>query len=210
VSISSYIKALRASKGWSQQQLSIKSGVPRSTISLIELKEGQKPRYDVLEKLAQALGVSTDYLLGKPPNRTESPNELWERLKAYQPISVPIKGIIPAGTPTAIEETDLGYVYVPRDLLRGKKDVYALEVSGESLAGDGIYPGDYAVVDPNATVVNGKIYVVRIGHEVVARHIEHTDGSIRLRASNGEYRDLSPAQVEVLGRVMVAGRWNEF
>lgn len=202
------IKELREQKGWSQGQLAKYSGIPRPTISQIEKKSD--PRSETLNRIAIALNTTAEELLGNITDIKENPDQLWEKLRAYQPVSVPIKGIIPAGTPTAIEESDLGYVYVPRDLLRGKKDVYALEVSGESLKGDGIYPGDYAVVDPYAPVVNGKIYVVRIEHEVVARHIEHNDGSIRLKASNGEYRDLSPDQVEVLGRVIVAGRWNEF
>ena len=47
----------------SQKQLSIMSGV--SEASLCRYLNGAKPRMDVVNSIATALGVSADYLLGK-------------------------------------------------------------------------------------------------------------------------------------------------
>jgi transcriptional regulator with XRE-family HTH domain len=53
-----------------QAQLSEKSGLPATSISHFENTEGsRKPSFDNLRRLAKALDVTTDYLLGS----TESP-----------------------------------------------------------------------------------------------------------------------------------------
>lgn len=52
-------------RGWTQAQLSEKTGLPATTISHFENPEGtRKPSFDNLRRLANALEVTTDYLLG--------------------------------------------------------------------------------------------------------------------------------------------------
>lgn len=55
----SKIREFRESKGWSQEKLSIESGVPQSTISRIENKQGKRgASFSQLKKIAAALGTS--------------------------------------------------------------------------------------------------------------------------------------------------------
>ena len=201
------IKDLRESRGWSQGQLAMISGVPRPTITQIEIKSD--PRAATLSKIAIAFGITTEELLGNPQINKETPDQLWQKLKAYQPVSIPVRGFIPCGTPEIKEESLEDYINVPRELLRGKKGVYALRVSGPSLVGDGIHPGDHVVIEPGASVVDGKIYIIRLDNEIVARHIHRVNDKYKLRATNGDYRDIEPDQVEVLGRVIISGSWKE-
>ena len=74
--------------------------------------------------------------------------------------------------------------------------VYALKVKGNSLEGDGIQPDDIVLVLPDAPFINGKLYAVRLGNEVVARHVQQVNGTIRLIASNGLYKELQPYEIE--------------
>jgi transcriptional regulator with XRE-family HTH domain len=57
------VRSLRESKDWTQEDLAHESGLKRPHISLIETQE-RVPGADTLIKLATALGVSIDYLLG--------------------------------------------------------------------------------------------------------------------------------------------------
>ena len=57
---------LREAAGLTQQQLAEKLGLPQSNIAFWERSE-KPPRGEVLPKLAQALGVSVDVLLGVSP-----------------------------------------------------------------------------------------------------------------------------------------------
>ena len=56
------LKRLRETRGWSQQELADRSGVPYITIYRCERGLHQEPRVSVAAKLARALGVSLDIL----------------------------------------------------------------------------------------------------------------------------------------------------
>lgn len=64
------IKMLRQAKGWTQANLAARVGVARDTIAGYESKAKQRqPNPDMLIRLAQAFGVTVDYLLGLTENR---------------------------------------------------------------------------------------------------------------------------------------------
>ncbi|HTY83894.1 MAG TPA: helix-turn-helix transcriptional regulator [Silvibacterium sp.] len=67
------LKALRAAKNWSQDQLTKKSGLSQSLVAKSEQGDNS-PRSDALEKLAQALDCTADYLLGRGPEYKDSPH----------------------------------------------------------------------------------------------------------------------------------------
>jgi transcriptional regulator with XRE-family HTH domain len=58
------LKKLRKKKGWSQEKLARESGISYQTLIKIEQGRIKNPRLDTLIKLAKALGVSIDKLLG--------------------------------------------------------------------------------------------------------------------------------------------------
>lgn len=62
------LKAARDLRGLSQGELAGKAGLPPSSIAHFEAGS-RKPSFDTLRKLANALEVTTDYLLG----RTDDP-----------------------------------------------------------------------------------------------------------------------------------------
>lgn len=69
---------IRKARGLTQEQLEAKSGVSSAMISHFETGERQKASADNLVKLAEALNVSIDYLLG----RTEEPEFRGEKVEA--------------------------------------------------------------------------------------------------------------------------------
>lgn len=60
------MKRLRKMKGWSQRELSKRGGVPNSTVSMIE-QNRVNPTLDTLEKLLDALGLTTAQLFTQSP-----------------------------------------------------------------------------------------------------------------------------------------------
>lgn len=62
------LKAARTLRSLSQSELATKAGLPSSSIAHFEAGS-RKPSFDTLRRLATALEVTTDYLLG----RVESP-----------------------------------------------------------------------------------------------------------------------------------------
>lgn len=72
------LKIVRRARGLTQEELESKSGVSSAMISHFETGERQKASADNLVKLAEALNVSIDYLLG----RSEEPELRGERVQA--------------------------------------------------------------------------------------------------------------------------------
>ena len=58
------LKKLRKKKGWSQEKLAREACISYQTLIKIEQGRIKNPRLDTLIKLAKALGVSIDKLLG--------------------------------------------------------------------------------------------------------------------------------------------------
>jgi transcriptional regulator with XRE-family HTH domain len=57
------LRTARRLRGMEQAQLAVKAGLPAASISHFE-KGNRKPSFDNLRRLARALDVTTDYLLG--------------------------------------------------------------------------------------------------------------------------------------------------
>ncbi len=57
------LKSARELRGYSQEQLGARAGMPASSIAHFET--GRKPSFDSLRRIANALDITTDYLLGR-------------------------------------------------------------------------------------------------------------------------------------------------
>jgi len=58
------LKRFRLKKGWSQERLAREAGISYITLVKIERGNIQNPKLETLIKLAKALGVSIDRLVG--------------------------------------------------------------------------------------------------------------------------------------------------
>jgi SOS-response transcriptional repressors (RecA-mediated autopeptidases) len=211
------IKETRLKSGLTQEALALKAGFERSYVNQLERGKYKNITIQTARKLAEALGVSADELLGTEsgdksglPDKSVADmlktftSDFADKLRRMEIVEIPVRGVIPAGNPEVKEEIDLGVVRVPREVVEGKIDrVFALKIGGESLSGDGLHYGDNVLIDPDAPIIDGKIYAVRIGGtEVLARHVYKENGHLRLESSNGEYKRLLATDVEIQGRLI--------
>ena len=72
------LRAARELRGWSQGDLASRCSMPTSSVGHFE-SGTRKPSFDNLRKLANALEVTTDYLLGRvdDPGRAEAGDPLF-------------------------------------------------------------------------------------------------------------------------------------
>ena len=106
------VKSRREARGWTQEELSIRSKVPAAMISHFETGQRQKASADNLVKLANAFDVSVDYLLG----RTDQPGVASERFAAA------FRGLSEASSETVDNALDVVKALVERDRRRKKGD----------------------------------------------------------------------------------------
>lgn len=81
------LKAARDDKGYSQEYVAEKTGIPQNTISRLEIDAAKKPKRDHLEKLALLYNISLDSLLTNPYTIDHIPWEI--RLMLYDKEALP-------------------------------------------------------------------------------------------------------------------------
>lgn len=60
------VRRVREERGWTQAQLAQRAGVDQSQVSKIEAGSREGATFETVGKIADALGVGTDYLRGRP------------------------------------------------------------------------------------------------------------------------------------------------
>ncbi|MGH8104160.1 MAG: transcriptional repressor LexA [bacterium] len=124
-------------------------------------------------------------------------------LKSPERQGIPVLGAIPAGAPMeAVELADEILSLDPR--IFGAGEVFALRVKGDSMLGDAIRDGDYAVIKFQAQVAPHEIAAVRVNHDEAAlkRVRLLKGGEVELVSSNPEHppRRFSAKEVAILGK----------
>jgi SOS-response transcriptional repressor LexA len=217
--IGARLKLARNELGWSQRDLAKLYGSSDVTISEIErgITDISVPE---LETFSRLLGKPFAWFLSDKLEIAPRPVEaiLSELRQAAQRIEfreLPVLGRVPCGFPLPAEQQAEGHFPVLKSELgyaRDKAGLFVLEASGESLSGDGIHTGAKMVVDPTPPdFQEGKIYAVRLGTEVTAKHVYKLNGSVKLVSSNGAYKEIikKAEEVEILGRVILWGDWHK-
>jgi repressor LexA len=117
---------------------------------------------------------------------------------------LPVVGRIAAGRPIeAVEQRD-GNTISLADFVRSK-EVFVLEVRGESMQDEHIMDGDYVLVEKTKVARNGELVVALVnGDETTLKRLYHEGEKIRLQPSNATMRPIVvPATaVELQGKVI--------
>ena len=115
--------------------------------------------------------------------------------------SVPILGDVAAGNPIVAIENVTGYVTVDKNMSRGK-ELFALQVKGESMINAGIMPGDVLIVNRTPVARNGEIVVALVDDSATVKRFYKEDGHFRLQPENDNYEPIIVDEVILLGKVI--------
>ncbi len=118
-------------------------------------------------------------------------------------VEVPLLGKVTAGTPIEAIETPNEYFPLPINLVSGKKEVFTLKVSGESMINVGIYDGDILIVERKNTAVNGETVVaMNDNNEVTVKTFYKENGHFRLQPENDTMDPIILDNVTILGKAI--------
>lgn len=206
----------------SQTVVAHKIGIDRTAFSKI-INGKRKVSTEELKKLADIFEVSTDYLLGnaldmhgvKPRLTTDRSDLNASNLIPVQEsdfVNIPVIGTIKAG-PNGLAFQDFqGRESVSKRDIDTSHDYFWLVISGESMIGDGINDGDFALIKRTTEFSNGDICAIIVdGEEGTLKHITKSKDSIVLTASNPTYQprvfigsDMN--QITIVGRLIETKR----
>jgi repressor LexA len=181
-------------------------------------KNGYSPSF---EEIGNGLGLSSlatvhkhisnlekKGLLKRDYNRSRSIDVLPVRglfkrqAKAPSEVALPLMGRIAAGQP--IEAVETPETISLGDITRSK-DVFVLQVKGQSMQDEHIVEGDYVLVEKGNTARDGEIVVALVdGTEATLKRIYREGVNTRLQPSNTAMKPIIvPAKsVQVQGRVV--------
>jgi repressor LexA len=141
-------------------------------------------------------------LLQRAHNRSRSIDVLPPRSKTRRSDRLPLLGRIAAGLPVEASETSesisLGDVI-------GNREVFALQVRGDSMRDEHIVDGDYVLVEHTSTARQGEIIVALVrGSETTLKRYYIEGTMVRLQPSNTEMEPIYVplSQIAIQGRVL--------
>ena len=120
---------------------------------------------------------------------------------AVRPSGLPLVGHVAAGQPILAEENVEEYITVP-EIAGGDEGEYVLRVRGDSMKNVGIMEGDFVVVRPQETAVDGEIVVALVGEEATVKRFYREADHVRLQPENEALEPIRSRDVRVLGRVV--------
>ncbi len=178
-------------KGIRQAELVDKTGIDKGSLSSY-VNGRYMPNADKIAKIATALGVSVNFLLGKE----EIPIAKFTLPQFHD---VPVLGSVAAGTPILAQEDVIGTVMTD-------KDVFALKVKGDSMS-PRIMDGDIVLVRQQDAAEDGDLVIAEIDGEATCKVLKRSHGSVMLVPFNAAFAPFvfSGQQAEdlrILGKVV--------
>ena len=118
--------------------------------------------------------------------------------------SIPVLGRIAAGVPLLASENLEGSFRLDRELLHGPEN-FLLRVQGSSMIDAHICNGDYVLVRPQDTAVNGEIVAAMVDDEATVKHFFREEDGVRLQPANPTMGPIFVPQetpLRILGKVV--------
>ncbi len=180
------IRALRRAKKLTQMQLAKIAGVSSPAVTEWE-KDSYLPKAASLEAMANAFGVTSEYIL---TGKGEIPDKESTNVAPVKARMAPVLSWVQAGNFTNVESVDMNQVTEWFPLPEDCDKCFYLKVRGVSNEPDFI-EGDYIVVDPTvhySDMQSGDIIVVRKDKDATFKKLViEPDGSRFLQALNQNF-----------------------
>lgn len=119
--------------------------------------------------------------------------------------SVPVVGNVAAGLPLLAQENIDAMIQLPKEW--APAGAFLLKVQGNSMEGAHILHGDYVLVHPQETALNGEIVVALISDEATVKRFYKSQQGITLKAENPKFAPIEIERSEavsfkLIGKVM--------
>lgn len=196
------LRAIRKQKGIGQVELAKELGIGQSSYSRYEAGITNIPM-DILSKLADIFGVSTDVILAVN-TKTEVPIQQLDpddprfapKVLIRQPLPdpekenalIPILGSVRAGYDYIAEQEMLGWLKVEDSFASAHPQAFSLYVKGDSMSPE-IRHNDIAVCLPDQEIHSNDVAVVCVnGDEGTVKRVRFDDDGLTLLPANPRYK----------------------
>lgn len=158
--------------------------------------------------LSHVVALEKKGYLKRDPHRARGLELISQRAEEHRPnvYRLPVVGEIAAGQPIEAYEDHSEHVWVEASLARSQRN-FVLRVRGQSMIGDGIYDGDYVIVQPQSTAENGETVVALVGGTgATLKRFYRERGHVRLQPANPYLEPMVVSDVTIQGKVVAVIR----
>ena len=193
------LRECRIKTGMSQRMFARSVGLSADLYNKYE-QGVSRPSPETLVVLADALSVTTDFLL----NRDIEPTlPVIKNILGIETQKIPLLGEIAAGNPIYADEDFECYVELGAKIQAD----FALRVKGDSMINARIMDGDIVFIRKQPTVNNGEIAAVLIGDDATLKRFYREGDIVTLLAENPAYPPKviqldEAADVRILGKAI--------
>ena len=115
-------------------------------------------------------------------------------------VALPLMGFIAAGAPLEPHTDPEASFDIASSMISGKRTSYALQVKGNSMIEDGIFDGDFVVVEKTDVCNEGDIVVALVDDNLATlKRFYKQNGRIVLMPSNSEMDPIYPTECKIQG-----------
>ena len=175
-------------------------------ISAFYQRNGRMPSYS---EIGEMLGLKSKNAVFKLVGRLEKANVLRRDDKGRLiPGSIKgstrILGTVEAGWPSPAEEELLDTISLDEMLIDNPSATFMLKVSGDSMSGAGILPGDMVLVDKGQTPKTGDVVIAEVDGEWTMKYLRKRGESVSLVPANPNYKPIRPQKELRIAGVVTA------
>jgi repressor LexA len=108
--------------------------------------------------------------------------------------ALPLVGEIQAGFPSPAEEELRDLISLDEYLITRPESSFILKVSGDSMTGEGIKPGDLVIVEKGREPKDGDVVIAQVDGEWTMKFFRKKGKQIVLEAANPKYDPIKPRE----------------
>lgn len=117
---------------------------------------------------------------------------------------IPVVGEVAAGFPSPAEEELRDIISFDEYLVTRPEASFILQVSGDSMTGEGIMEGDLVIVEKGREPKSGDIVIAEVDGEWTMKYFRKQGGNVFLEAANPKYPNIIPKAELRMGGVVTA------
>lgn len=168
--------------------------------------EGRMPSFSEIGEIA---GFRSKNAVFKLVNKLEAKGILKRDAKGKlipRSLGSPVKmlGKVEAGFPSPAEEELADTLSLDEFLIQNREATFLLKVSGDSMSGAGILPGDMVLVDKSQSPKSGDIVIAEVDGDWTMKYLEKGRDSVVLIPANNRYQPIKPKKELKIAGVVTA------
>jgi SOS regulatory protein LexA len=166
-------------------------------------------RMPSFSELGELTGLRSKNAVSKLVSKLEAMNVLGQDKKGRivpRSLASPLRvlGTVEAGFPSPAEEELVDTLSLDELLIQNREATFLLNVSGDSMSGAGILPGDMVLVDKGRTAKSGDIVIAEVDGQWTMKYLRKRGTSVTLLPANPKYQPIKPTNELNIAGVVTA------